>query len=409
LKLLRVDTLQEARDKLLEAAACIKPASALIPLQEALGRTLAADLEATESVPGFRKSTVDGYAVFAQDTAGASDSIPAFLFYVGEVEMGKKPSDPIAPGQCVYVPTGGMLPEGANAMVMVEHSEPFGEGQVAIYSAVSQGRNVMEIGDDIHKGAIYLHKGKPIRPQEIGVLASMGMTKVPVFRPWRVTILSTGDELVPADQSVLAGQTRDSNSHTTAAQCKKYGLEVVTQRILADEEETIREAILQAKERSDLLIISGGSSQGKKDMTSTLLNELSDPGVFTHGIAIKPGKPTILGRDKTSRTLLVGLPGHPAAAMVIFELLIGWLWQKMTDTQPPRKIMATMDTNVQGGSGRSLCLLLELSEGQTDLMATPVLGSSGIMTSLSRADGYTLLGVNQEGLNAGDRVQVTLL
>lgn len=409
MKLLRVDTLQEARDKLLEAAACIKPKVVSIPLQETLGRTLAKDLEANESVPGFRKSTVDGYAVFAQDTAGASDTIPAFLLCVGEVEMGKKPSDPITPGQCVYVPTGGMLPEGANAMVMVEHSELFGEGQVAIYSAVSQGRNVMEIGDDIHKGTIYLHKGKPIRPQEIGVLASMGMTKVPVFRPWRVTILSTGDELVPADQTVLPGQTRDSNSHTTAAQCKKYGLEVVTQRILADEEATIREAILQAKESSELLIISGGSSQGKKDMTSTLLNELSDPGVFTHGIAIKPGKPTILGLDKTSQTLLVGLPGHPAAAMVIFELLIGWLWQEMTDTQPPHKIIATMDTNVQGGSGRSLCLLLELSEGQTGLVATPILASSGIMTSLSRANGYTLLGVNQEGLNAGDRVPVTLL
>jgi molybdopterin molybdotransferase len=207
----------------------------------------------------------------------------------------------------------------------------------------------------------------------------------------------------------MPGEIRDSNSYTAAAQCKKYGLEVVAQLILPDDEKCIRNAIIAAKGNSDLLIISGGSSQGKKDMTAVLLDELSSPGVFTHGIAVKPGKPTILGVDEISKTLMIGLPGHPVAAMVIFELLIAWLWQRVTDSPEPKTIPATMDTNVSGGSGRSMCLLLELSAGPGGWIATPILGNSGLLSTLTHADGYTMLGVNQEGLNRGETVQVTLL
>jgi molybdopterin molybdotransferase len=184
---------------------------------------------------------------------------------------------------------------------------------------------------------------------------------------------------------------------------------VVTKLILPDDEESIRNAILTAKGNSDLLIISGGSSQGKKDMTAVLLDELSTPGVFTHGIAVKPGKPTILGIDEVSKTLMIGLPGHPVAAMVIFELLVGWLWQTMTGSPKPLTIPATMESNVAGGSGRSMCLLLQLSAGSEGWVATPILGNSGLMSTLTHADGYTMLGINQEGLNSGETVQVTLL
>jgi molybdopterin molybdotransferase len=408
-RLLKVDSLEEARDKLIQASACIKPKLAEKPLQEAFGMILAADLKASESIPAFRKSTVDGYAVVAKDTSGASETIPAFLQCIGEVEMGKAATSPIKSGQCVYVPTGGMLPNGADAMVMVEHSEPFGGGQVAIYDSVSPGRSVIDIGDDVLADAVYMTKGKRLRAQEIGVLASMGVVDVPVFCPWRVTILSTGDELIPPNQALMPGEIRDSNSYTAAAQCKKYRLEVVAQMILPDDEEAIRNAILAAKGDSDLLIISGGSSQGKKDMTALLLDELSSPGVFTHGIAVKPGKPTILGVDEISKTLMIGLPGHPVAAMVIFELLVGWLWQTMAGYPEVPTIPAILDTNVAGGSGRSMCLLLELSEGPNGWIATPILGNSGLLSTLTHADGYTMLGVNQEGLNRGDMVQVTLL
>lgn len=409
MRLLKVDSLDEARNKLVQAAAFVTPKVSIMPLQNAFGMILAEDLIASESNPAFRKSTVDGYAVVAKDTSGASETIPSFLSLVGEVEMGKDAAISITSGQCVYVPTGGMLPEGADAVVMVEHSEPFGDGQVAIYDSVSPGRSVIQIGDDVRAGAIYMTKGKRLRAQEIGVLASMGVVDVPVFSPWKVTILSTGDELIPVDQKLKAGEIRDSNSYTAAAQCMKYGLSIVAQKILKDDEEAIRNAILEAKGNSDLLIVSGGSSQGKKDMTAMLLDELSTPGVFTHGIAVKPGKPTILGVDELSKTLMFGLPGHPVAAMVIFELLVGWLWQNVTGSPEPITMPACMDTNVAGGAGRSMCLLLELSKGQNGWVATPILGNSGLLSTLTHADGYTLLGVNQEGLNIGDTVQVTLL
>jgi len=408
-RLLKVDSLKEARDKIIRAAECIRPVATITQLSYAFGRILAEDLIACESIPSFRKSTVDGYAVVAKDTSGASETIPSFLNCIGEVEMGKTSTCPIVSGQCVYVPTGGMVPEGANAVVMVEHSEPFGEGQIAIYESVSPGRSIIEIGDDVMAGETYLTRGRRLRAQEIGVLASMGIVEVPTFTPWRVTILSTGDELKPANQTLLPGEIRDSNSYTAAAQCNKYGLEVVARRILPDDEESIRDAILVAKSNSDLLIISGGSSQGKKDMTADLLDQLSKPGVFTHGIAVKPGKPTILCVDEESNTLMIGLPGHPVAAMVIFELIIGWLWQKMTNAIESVTIPAIMDTNVAGGAGRALCLLLELSKGPEGWIATPILGHSGLMTTLTHADGYTMLGNNKEGLNRGETVQVTLL
>lgn len=409
MKLLKVDSLDEARKKLYQAAMGILPHVVECDIEDAMGKILGEDLHAAESVPGFRKSTVDGYAVIAGDTSGASDTIPSFFINRGEVEMGKGTALSISSGECVYVPTGGMLPEGADAVVMVEHSEPFGGDQVAIYDAVSKGRNVIEIGDDILLGATLLKKGKRLRAQEIGVLASMGFVKVPVYRPWKVTILSTGDELVPPGQTLKPGEIRDSNSYTAAAQCEKYGLEVVSRRILPDDEHLIRSAIGEAKESSDILIISGGSSQGKKDMTASLLDECSNPGVFTHGIAVKPGKPTILGMDDSSKTLLVGLPGHPVAAMLIFELLIGWVWQEATGTNKQPAITATLDTNTPGGAGRAMCLLVELSAAENGWMATPILGNSGLLSTLTHADGYVLVGANQEGLNRGDTVQVVLL
>ena len=409
MKLLKVDSLDEARKKLYQAAAGILPDVVDCDIEDAMGKILGEDLHAAESVPGFRKSTVDGYAVIAGDTSGASDTIPSFFINRGEVEMGKATALSISSGECVYVPTGGMLPEGADAVVMVEHSEPFGGDQVAIYDAVSKGRNLIEIGDDILLGVTFLKKGKRLRAQEIGVLASMGFVKVPVYRPWKVTILSTGDELIPPGQPLKPGEIRDSNSYTAAAQCEKYGLEVVSRRILPDAEHLIRSAIGEAKESSDILIISGGSSQGKKDMTASLLDECSDPGVFTHGIAVKPGKPTILGMDDSSKTMLVGLPGHPVAAMLIFELLIGWVWQEATGTNKQPAITATLDTNTPGGAGRAMCLLVELSAGENGWMATPILGNSGLLSTLTHADGYVLVGANQEGLNRGDTVQVVLL
>lgn len=409
MKLLNVDTVEQARQKLLAAAGGKKRPIEFVELENALGRVLASDLVSPEPVPSFRRSTVDGYAVRATDTQGVTESIPVFLEVVETVQIGTPALRMVQPGQCIYVPTGGMIPEGADAMVMIEYCENFDEKQIAVYDSVSPGRNVVSIGEDIKEQQLFLKKGTRIRPQEIGVLSSAGVHTVPVYRPWKITIISTGDELVPAEKKPQPGQIRDINTYVLEAMSQKYGFEVVEKKVLPDQKELLLEAVRAGMETSDLVVASGGSSQGEKDHTAAVLDQLGHPGVFTHGIALKPGKPTILGYDEAFETILVGLPGHPAAAMMVFELLLVWLHRQVTDQPEPPGTIASIETNVASAPGRATCLLVELEAGKEGYTAKPILGKSGLMTTLSRARGYTMIDTNKEGLKAGETVKVVLL
>lgn len=409
MNLLKVDTLEQAYEKLKCAIEGKKRQIEYIELGQALGRVLAEDLVSPQPIPHFRRSTVDGYAVRAADTQGVTESIPVFLDVTDRVEIGNPAAVKVEPGQCVYVPTGGMLPEGADAMVMVEYCESFDETSIAVYDSVSPGRNVTQIGDDVQEGSLFLKKGTGIRPQEIGVLSSAGIHKVPVYKPWKITIISTGDELVPAEAEPKQGQVRDINTYVLEAMSRKYGLHTVEKKVLKDQRELLTAAVKEGMETSDLVVVSGGSSQGEKDHTAAVLDELASPGVFTHGIALKPGKPTILGYDEQSETVLMGLPGHPAAAMLVFQLL-GIRLNRETMHQPaPKATMAVMETNAAGAPGRATCLLVELTETEDGCTARPIYGQSGLMTTLSRAHGYTMIGTNKEGLKAGESVRVVLL
>ncbi len=409
MRLLKVDTLQEAREKLLSAAAGKIPATETVGFEDCLGRILAENLVSRDSIPGFRKSTVDGYAVIAKDTQGVTESIPVFLDVIEEVAIGTHPKQTVKPGQAIYVPTGGMLPEGADAMVMIEYCEKFDDTSIAVYNSVSPGRGVIMEGEDIMSGAEFLKKGKIIRPQEVGVMASAGVTEVKVFKPWTITIISTGDELVDASEQPEKGQTRDINTYSVSAISRNHGFEIIDRKVLKDDEALLTETIRTAMQESDVVVCSGGSSQGEKDHTADVMDRLSNEGVFTHGIALKPGKPTILGFDKATDTVLVGLPGHPAAAMLVFELMVIWLYRQLTGQKEAPKTLARITENVAGGAGRSTCLLLELTEGKDGIYnAEPVLGKSGLMTTLTRADGYTLIHGDKEGLKEGELIQVTL-
>ena len=409
MRLLKVDTLQEAREKLLKAAQKKIPAIETVGFEDALGRILAEDLKSNDSVPGFRKSTVDGYAVIAKDTQGVTESIPAFLDVIEEVSIGTQPQKTVQPGQAIYVPTGGMLPEGADAMVMIEYCEKFDDTSIAVYNSVSPGRGVILEGEDIINGAEFLKKGRVVRPQEVGVMASTGVTEVEVFKPWTITIISTGDELVDAAAKPEKGQTRDINTYSVSSISRNHGFEIIDRKVLKDDKALLTETISKAMQESDIVVCSGGSSQGEKDHTADVMDQLSDEGVFTHGIALKPGKPTILGYDEKTETVLVGLPGHPAAAMLVFELMVIWLYRQLTGQKEPLKTLARISENVAGGAGRSTCLLLELTEGEDGIYtAEPVLGKSGLMTTLTRADGYTLIHGDKEGLKEGELIQVTL-
>lgn len=409
MRLLNVDTTEEARRKLLEAASAGKPKAETVYFTESCGRVLAEDIPAGENVPGFRKSTVDGYAVKASNTQGVSESVPVFLDVVEEIQMGTVPKEKISDGQTSYVPTGGMLPDGADAVVMIEYTEKFDEKSIAVYDSVSDGRNVIQEGEDITVGEIFMRKGSRVRPQEIGVMASAGVTEVKVFRPWKVTVISTGDELAPVEGRIEKGQTRDINTYSLSAAAERYGFHVVGRAVLKDDREAIKVAIANAMKESDVVLVSGGSSQGEKDYTADIMDELSGGGLLTHGIAVKPGKPTILAYDSRSETILAGLPGHPAAALLIFEMMIGWLHRRLTDQKEPAKIAARVTENVAAAGGKATCLLVELRKEDGGVYeAEPVLGKSGLMTVLTRADGYAVIDTNSEGLRQGELIEVTL-
>lgn len=407
MKLLTVDTVEDAREKAMQALAEQEMKTESRDLLSAVGFCLARDIYAKEPVPSFVRSTVDGYAVRAADTGGASESLPAFLNVVGEVQMGEESSVEIRPGTCAYVPTGGMVPEGADAVVMVEYCEHFLEDQVAVYQTAPCGANVVHIGEDMKEGALVLLKGTVLRPQEIGALAALGLTEVCVYVPWKLTVISTGDELVSPKEQPGKGQIRDINTYGICAQAKKMNLTVEDCFVLKDDRKLLEDTIKKAMVKSDIVVISGGSSQGKKDVTNSVIDEIASEGAFTHGLALKPGKPTILGYDRPSETLLLGLPGHPAAAMIVFELTAGWLWRARTGQKEPYTFPAVMAVNLAAAPGKKTCQLVKITEDNKGCkVAVPVLGRSGMITVLTRADGYVEVEVNQEGLKKGDTVEV---
>lgn len=302
-----------------------------------------------------------------------------------------------------------MLPQGADAVVMIEYTEKFDEESIAVYDALSCGRNVIREGEDIKRGEAFIEKGRRIRPQETGALASAGVSRISVFRPWTVTVISTGDELAGVEDAIEKGRTRDINTYSLSAAAEGYGFKVADALVLKDDRDSIKKAISEAMTSSDVVLVSGGSSQGEKDYTADIMDELSHGGLLTHGIAIKPGKPTILAFDRESETILAGLPGHPAAALLIFELFIGWLYRELTFQKEPEKIKAEISENVPSAGGKATCIFVELvrREGRS-CEARPILGKSGLITLLTKADGYTVTDANSEGVNEGDTVEVTL-
>ena len=406
MELLKVDTLEAAREKLLTAVGENWITSKFVSLNEALDCVLAEDIYGKVNIPDFRRSMVDGYAVIAKDTMGAGESLPVFLKVIGDVGMGEAADCIITPGTCAYVPTGGMIPDGADACVMVEYCEHFDSEEIAVYQATSVGRHVVDIGEDSKKGELLFKKGTKLRPQEIGALSAEGFTEVKVFAPVKISIISTGDELVAPGGNISKGQIFDINTSALSALAGKHGFEVVSTATVKDQYELLKEAIVQAKEESDLVVVSGGSSKGKKDMTALLIDELANPGVFTHGLALKPGKPTILGADTESRTLMVGLPGHPVAAMAVFEMMLVWLKRKLTCESEKGLVPAVLSGNVPGAPGRQTLLFVELEQSEDGYIAKPIFGKSGLMSTMTRADGYTTIEMLQEGLKSGEKVWV---
>lgn len=409
MRFLQVDTISGARERLLQEVGDNFLKMETVKLSEAYGKCLAEDIYAEENIPDFRRATVDGYAVKASDTQGAGESVPVFLSVVDEISIGKPALREIKNGECAYVPTGGMIPDGADAMVMVEYTELFDKRDAAVYSSVSAGNGVVQIGEDAKKGELLLSRGTVLHSAQTGVIASLGKHTVKVYAPWHITIISTGDELAEVGEEKGRCQVYDINTHALYALAKEQGMTVDKAFSVKDEDEKIEQALKDALLCSDIVVISGGSSQGKKDMTADIIDKIAEPGVWTHGLALKPGKPTIVGMDKPSGTLLIGLPGHPVAAIMVFQLLLVWLQKNLRGEKETPGVPAVLSSNIPGAAGRAVCQTVKLEKEENGYRAIPVFGKSGLMHTLTQADGYVLVEADKEGIRKGETVYVQLL
>lgn len=405
MELFKTDSLWEAREKLSRNTKHVPMKTQEVPLDQALSRFCGEDVIASKPVPAFRRSTVDGYAVLAEDTYGAGESSPVFFRIAGKVRIEEQVLRPQNPGEAVQVQTGSMIPANATGVLMLEYAEEYAPGKLAGYRAVSVGENIVEAGEDVKAGTCVIPRGRRISAHQVGILAAMGRKSVKVFVPPAVTVISTGDELVDVGEELSGSQIWDINSYTLADSVRQQGMKVIRRLRILDDEQAILHAVREATVDSDIVLISGGSSKGDKDYTTGILEKVSH-NVFTHGIAIKPGKPTVLAWDEERRTLLAGLPGHPMAAMMMLQLLIlDWYYQRM-GARTPLPWPAVMGENVSSNQGRETCLLVELVMGDEGYQAMPVYAKSGSISGLSRADGYILIKRSREGLKQGERVWV---
>jgi molybdopterin molybdotransferase len=376
-------------------------ASEVIPLPEAGGRVLAAAVTADADIPGFSRSTVDGYALQASDTTGASESLPAILQISGSVAMGETPALGVVTGSCAYIPTGGAVPEGADAVVMIEHTERIGD-EALVKRAVAAGDNIMGKGEDFSSGEVVLTMGRCLSPREVGVLAAIGRAEVPVFKRPVVGVISTGNELVPVAKVPGAGQVRDSNSYLVGAFLKDRGCIPVYFGIARDERDLLRKVFSEAVHRCDAVILSGGSSKDYRDLTAELIGEQGE--VLVHGVSISPGKPTIIG--KAGGKPVIGLPGHPASAYVVLLAIVGPLLAVMTGRKDEKMPSVTMELaeNIPSARGREDYVRVRFSGGK----AVPEFGKSGLMNTLIRSSGLVRIPAGTEGLEEGEAVEVLL-
>ena len=381
-----------------------------VPLDNSPNRILSEDVVAVENLPEGSRSTVDGYAVRAADTFGASDSIPALLEIAPAVTMGTMPDFKIQSGQAAPIPTGGFLPEGADAVVMVEYTNPADAGNIEIARPVTAKTNVLEKGEDAKSGEILLHAGKKLRPQELGFLAAIGATEVCVHRQPTVAVISSGDEVVPIDRKPALGQIRDANGHAISALVQSCGAKPIQFEIIPDDAVMLGTALQKALELADMVAISGGSSVGTRDLMVDVVGQLPDVEILAHGIAIRPGKPTLLANQKGKA--IFGLPGHPVSALVVAQIFLAPFLNFLQGEKLERgplgiRIKAQLATSIHSTIGLEEYIRVRLAEtADGTRIAYPVFGKSGMLSTMVKADGITLIPMNAEGFSKGDLIDV---
>jgi molybdopterin molybdotransferase len=383
-----------------------------VPTIKARARVLAEDLYSTVDLPHFHRAAMDGYAVKAKDTFGASQSLPAYLKLAGVVEMGKEATQALNSGEAIRISTGGMMPPQADAVVMVEYTDETDAGLVEIHRGVSPWQNVIQIGDDIKQGEPVFQRGRRLKAHDLGALTGVGISSVPVYNRPRVGLISTGDEIVDADTEPRPGQVRNINQHSLAGLIEECGGDLKDWGVIRDDRGDLSKAIGEALEWGDIVLLSGGSSMGAKDIALETILSFPNSEFIFHGISIAPGKPTIFAR--ACGKPILGLPGYPVSALVIFDLFGAPLIRRLGGESPKalqrftRTVRAKLKTNVASQIGREDYVRVTLERHSDRLIATPLPSKSGAIFTLVKADGMVRIEMNQDGLEQGEEVEVIL-
>ena len=402
-------SLIEARNSIVDCLKDINVHSEIVHLLDALGRTAAEDIVAKDDVPAFSRSTVDGYAVQSSDTFGASESASSLFSIIGEIAMGEEAAMEMFSGNAVSIPTGGMLPAGADGVVMLEHTEQPDANHVLVLKMIAPGENVVAKGEDVQGGTTIIEKGQRIDSQHIGILAACGCATIPVCKKVEVAIISTGDELVDIEGPLAFGQVRDINSYALGALLLEMGCTVKHMGIVKDSYENFLDVLSKAVTSCKLVIISGGSSVGARDYTVRAIDALGSPGVLIHGVSIKPGKPTIFGM--IDAVPVFGLPGHPSAALTVCKQLVKVAVRKLMGQKQLIEsigLPATLIRNVASAPGRDDFINVRLIKQDGRYTVSPILGKSGLIRIMAQADGIVHIPSDKSGLYNGEIVEVLL-
>ncbi|HZW37589.1 MAG TPA: gephyrin-like molybdotransferase Glp [Candidatus Deferrimicrobiaceae bacterium] len=390
-----------------------------ITISSALGRVLASGIVSPSDLPEFDRSTMDGYAVRSADTFGAAESRPALLNVVGEILMGTVAERGIGKGEAMKIATGGALPSGADAVVMFEQTQPVDASSIEVVKAVGPGENMVRAGDDIKRGEVVLSPGHRMRPQDMSALASLGITRIEVFARPRVAIISTGNEIVPADTVPGPGRIRDSNSYNLEGLITQAGGVPVRKGIIPDDYARLRDALDTAIRDCAIVLMTGGSSVGTADLTAKVISGAGKPGVLVHGVSIKPGKPLVVGivGEPQRHVPVFGLPGHPAAVSICFDLFTKPVLARLTGevsqpalegVSPNRAVKARLSRSIPSSPGREDHVRVSLEKRDDGLWAKPIFGASGLISTLVKAVGTVVVPVNKIGIEAGEEVEVRL-
>jgi molybdopterin molybdotransferase len=390
----------------LSGFACMEAES--ISVHDATSRILAEDIKAPLDMPGFKRATMDGYAVVAKSTFGATESNPSWLEISGQVHMGEVPSFALESGSAAKISTGGMLPDGADSVVMIEHTETIDENSVEIYKSVAPLQNVIDSSEDFAKDDVVLEKGLKIRPPEAGLAAALGYSEIKVYKKPRVGIISTGDEIIPVTENPAPGQIRDINSYTLAGFVKEADCIPALYGIIKDDLDALFETCKKAFSETDMVLISGGSSVGARDFTIDVLNKIENSEILAHGISISPGKPTIFA--KAGNKPLWGLPGQVVSAMVVFKIVVLPFLNRLKGSNEVIDnkflVSAKLSRNIASTQGRQDFVRIRLIRKDETVYAEPILGKSGLIKTMVKADGLLEIGENIEGMEKDSIVNI---